>query len=80
MLAARPTLFIRCEMNRILASATVDTIKPGLFRVHVWGKEPHDYTRTYEIAAEDDNMAAREGLDRFVAEIERLVHHAASPQ
>lgn len=67
-------------MSRILASATVDMIGPGFYRVHVWGKEPHDYTRTYEIVALDDNVAAREGLDRFVAEIERLVHHAAGPQ
>lgn len=57
----------------VYANAIVDEISPGLFKVKVWGREPHDYTRTYEIEAKDDNMAAREGLARFVDEIERLV-------
>jgi hypothetical protein len=65
--------------HRILAQAIVDDLGHNLFRVTVWGQEPHDYTRTYEITAADDNMAAREGLDRFVAEIERLIH-AAGPR
>jgi len=43
------------------------------FRVEVWGREPHDYVRVYEIAAKDDNMAAREGLDRFIQEIGDLL-------
>jgi hypothetical protein len=29
--------------------------------------------RIYEITARDDNMAAREGLDRFVEEITKLI-------
>ena len=29
--------------------------------------------RIYEITAQDDNMAAREGLDRFVEEIGKLI-------
>lgn len=65
----------------ILASAVVDVIDAppahghglGKFKVEVWGKEPHDYVRVYEIAAKDDNIAAREGLDRFVADITRLL-------
>ena len=65
----------------ILASATVDIIDAppphgqglGKFKVEVWGKEPHDYVRVYEIAAKTDSMAAREGLDRFVADITRLL-------
>ena len=65
----------------ILANAIVDVIHQASpvskelsrFRVEVWGKEPHDYVRVYEIAAKDDNMAAREGLDRFVEDIERLL-------
>jgi len=65
----------------ILASAIVDVIDAppahgqglGRFLVEVWGKEPHDYVRRYEIQARDDNMAAREGLDRFVDEITRLL-------
>jgi hypothetical protein len=65
----------------ILASATVDIIDEppahghglGKFKVEVWGKEPYDYVRTYEIAAKTDSIAAREGLDRFVADITRLL-------
>jgi hypothetical protein len=66
---------------RILCNATVDIIDAppahgkglGKFKVEVWGKEPHDYVRIYEITARDDNMAAREGLDRFVEEIGKLI-------
>jgi hypothetical protein len=65
----------------ILANAVVDVIDAppahgqglGLFKVEVWGKDPHDYVRIYEIRAKDDNLAAREGLDRFVEEIEKLI-------
>jgi len=65
----------------IYCSATVDVIDAppahgqglGKFRVEVWGREPHDYVRIYEISAKDDNLAAREGLDRFVDEIEKLI-------
>ncbi len=61
---------------RVDASATVDVIDAppsnggglGVFKVRVWGVDPHNYVRIYEIKAQDDNMAAREGLDRFVAE------------
>jgi len=65
----------------IPANAVVDVIESppahgqglGKFKVTVWGKEPHDYVRTYHIQVKDDNMAAREGLDRFVEEISRLL-------
>jgi hypothetical protein len=65
----------------ILCSATVDVIDAppahghglGKFKVEVWGREPNDYVRIYEITAQDDNMAAREGLDRFVEEIGKLI-------
>lgn len=65
----------------ILANATVDVIDAppahgqglGKFKVEVWGREPHDYVRIYEITARDDNMAAREGLDRFVEDISALI-------
>lgn len=65
----------------IYANAVVDAINEppahghglGLFKVTVWGKEPNDYVRTYEISAKTDNIAAREGLDRFVEEITRLL-------
>lgn len=65
-------------MNRILANAVVDVIRPstpkgiGLFRVEVWGKEPYDYVRHYEIQAKTDTIAAQEGIRRFVSEMEAL--------
>ena len=65
----------------IQASAIVDVLQDppphgrgmGRFRVEVWGREPHDYVRVYEIAAKDDNKAAREGLDKFVEDISALI-------
>jgi hypothetical protein len=65
-------------MPPVLANAVVDVIKPatpvtlGVFKVEVWGREPHDYTRIYEISAKNDTMAAQQGIDRFVREMERL--------
>jgi len=61
----------------ILANAVVDLVSEGpklsTFRVEVWGNEPHDYVRTYEILAKDENSAAQEGLDTFVSEITDLI-------
>ena len=65
----------------IYANAVVDVIDAppahgqglGLFKVTVWGKEPNDYVRVYEIQGKDDNMAAREGIERFVNEISSLL-------
>jgi hypothetical protein len=64
----------------IFASAVVDVIDAppaygglGKFKVNVWGKEPHDYVRIYEIQAKTEGDAAREGIDRFVADIEQLL-------
>ena len=61
----------------IFANATVDLVAEGTglstFKVEVWGKEPHDYVRTYEIMAKDEDAAAREGLDVFVEEIMDLI-------
>ena len=65
-------------MAQVLANAVVDVVKPstpvglGLFHVEVWGAEPYDYTRTYEIQAKTDTLAAQEGIRRFVAEMEAL--------
>jgi hypothetical protein len=65
-------------MKRILANAVVDVIKPatplrvGHFKVEVWGKEPYDYVRTYEIMAKSDTIAAQQGIARFVDEMEKL--------
>ena len=65
----------------IYANSVVDVIDAppahghglGKFKVTVWGKEPHDYVRVYEIQGKDDNMAAREGLERFAEDITRLL-------
>lgn len=62
----------------VMANAIVDEVRPatpkglGLFKVEVWGKPPYDYVRTYEIQAKSDNIAAREGLERFVQEMEAM--------
>jgi hypothetical protein len=67
-------------MNRVLANATVDVIRPstpkrlGIFKVTVWGKPPADWVKTYEIQAKSDNIAAREGIDRFVREVQAMVN------
>jgi hypothetical protein len=64
----------------VLASATVDVLSHppaygglGRFKVNVWGKEPHDYVRIYEIQAKTETDAAREGISRFVSDIEALL-------
>ena len=65
-------------MAQVLASAVVDVIKPatpqriGNFRVEVWGKAPYDYVRVYEIMAKTDTIAAQEGINRFVSEMQKL--------
>lgn len=65
-------------MSQVLASAVVKVIKAatpinlGLFLVEVWGKEPYDYTRRYEIQAKSDTVAAQEGIRRFVSEMEAM--------
>jgi hypothetical protein len=65
-------------MPQVLASATVDVITPntpvriGNFRVEVWGQDPYDYVRHYEIMAQSDTIAAQEGIRRFIAEMESL--------
>jgi hypothetical protein len=43
-----------------------------MFKVEVWGAEPYDYVRVYEIQAKNDTMAAQNGIQRFVAEMEAL--------
>ena len=65
-------------MAQVLASAVVDVIKPntpktiGHFRVEVWGQDPYDYVRHYEIMAQSDTIAAQQGIQRFVSEMEAL--------
>jgi hypothetical protein len=65
----------------IYANAIVDVIDAppahgkglGKFKVTVYGREPHDYVRIYNISAKSDDAAAREGLDKFVNDIEELL-------
>ena len=62
---------------RVLARAIVDVIREAkvgmnIYRVEVWGEEPHDYVRIYEIQEKSDNMAAQEGLRRFEEEFSSL--------
>lgn len=65
-------------MSRVLAQAVVDVKREptpftiGCFLVEVWGKEPHDYVRHYEILAKSDTLAAQEGLQKFVEEMEQI--------
>ena len=46
----------------------------GRYEITVNGKAPYDFTRIYVINSTDENCAAREGLDRFVAEFEGRNH------
>jgi hypothetical protein len=55
---------------RVNASATVESLGPNLWRVEVWGQEPFDFVRTYDINSSTDDRAAQEGLRRFVEEME----------
>lgn len=61
--------------DRVLASAVVDPVfegqTRGMWRVTVWGQPPHDQRRVYSIAAKSDTLAAQEGIDRFVAEMQQ---------
>jgi hypothetical protein len=65
-------------MDQVLASAIVDAIKPatamaiGNYRVEAWGQPPYDYVRVYEIMAKSDTVAAQEGIQRFVKEMEAM--------
>ena len=44
----------------------------GKFKVEVWGKEPYDYVRAYEISAKSATLAAQEGISRFKEEMNRM--------
>ena len=65
----------------ILANSVVDVIDEppahgqglGKFRVTVFGKEPHDFVRIYEVQEKSDTIAARKCLDRFIDEISNLI-------
>lgn len=63
---------IRCR-------AHVEVIRPatpfrlGSFEVHVLGDEPHDYVRIYRIDHKSEDMAAQEGIDRFLEQVGKMV-------
>jgi hypothetical protein len=65
-------------VSNVHARAVIDVIKHpegnhlGNFKVEVWGREPHDYVRIYEIQAKSDTIAAYEGIQRFIAEVEAM--------
>jgi hypothetical protein len=62
-------------VTRVRASAMVELIQRGyesMWEVEVWGEEPHDHRRNYQIKARSDNDAAFEGIRRFVEEMENL--------
>jgi hypothetical protein len=61
--------------NRVLARAHVEKIKKNQWLVEVFGLEPHDFVRRYEISANSDTLAAQEGLRRFVEEMEARRDH-----
>lgn len=54
---------------RTKANAIVDFICGRFWRVTVWDVDRSDIIRNYTIEAVDDNVAAQEGLRRFVAEV-----------
>ena len=61
--------------ERVLASATVDQVRGGsvpLWEVFVWGQPPFDRERTYTIEAKTDTLAAFQGIEMFVDEMETL--------
>lgn len=65
-----PPRFTRSDPVR--ANAIVDKIKKDQWLVEVWGRDPYDFIRRYEIEAKSDTLAAQEGIRRFVDEMEAL--------
>lgn len=53
------------------ANAIVNHICGSFWEVTVWNADNDDVIRTYTIEAADDNVAAQEGLRRFVAEVSK---------
>jgi len=56
--------------GRVRASAIVDNLPSGMFKVTVTGMPPHAEQRVYEISARDDNDAAMTGINTFVRAME----------
>jgi hypothetical protein len=45
----------------------------GPYKVEVWGEPPMDYTRIYTIKHHSPEDAAREAIELFTADINKLV-------
>lgn len=64
---------VRGNDCQVLCSATLDLIsrrqRPYLFRVTVTGQPPHAVKRTYDIAGNTEDAAAKVGISRFVHEM-----------
>ena len=57
-------------MKRVLCDATVDQCETGSFTGTVTGKGEHDgVSRVYTMRHFDEDVAAREGIRRFVEEL-----------
>lgn len=69
------------ENEMIRARSVVDVLQQASpaskelsrYRVECWGEKPHDFVRIYTISARSEDVAAREGLDRFVEEVSALI-------
>lgn len=70
-------------MNRVLASASADQLRKGLWEVKVhgglWPSDqtapilcPDDYRRTYSVETTTEGRAVFEAMDQFRDEIENL--------
>ena len=63
----------------IPASAIIEVLRRpspvglGLFRVEVWGRDPHDYVRVYTVEAKSDTLAAQDALRQFDGDISALL-------
>ena len=51
---------------RVRASAIVDNLPSGMFKVTVTGLPPYAEQRVYTLSARDDNSAAMTGIGYFV--------------
>lgn len=63
---------VRCRATVDIVTEARAPNAPSTYVVEVWGEEPHDYCRKYKIVARSDDAAAREGIERFVLDMEAL--------
>ena len=60
---------------RVNVQVTVDMLKFGsepTWEVSAVGLAPHDHRRSYTIRAKTDNDAAKQGMAKFIEEMEAL--------